>query len=182
MKKLNGFTLIELVVSLAVLAFIISSGVNLFLRSLRDTSRSDLRKQVDERARVILGSLTRYFREAEIVSLSGQTRITCLATPAGVIGSSLVASDFYGVNSTFSITTVGLDSNRLASVSATTLVLNPETATEVIVISPLFTWYCSAGVPDRIKMQFQIKATGEEGTGTTTENYVLDLTLRNTGK
>ncbi|MBI1871811.1 type II secretion system protein [Candidatus Collierbacteria bacterium] len=178
MKKLNGFTLIELVVSLAVLAFIISSGVNLFLRSLRDTSRSDLRKQVDERARVILGSLTRYFREAEIVSLSGQTRTTCLATPAGITGSSLVASDFYGVNSTFSIS-----NGQLASASASTLILNPEASVTVSTTSnPFFTWYCSAGVPDRIKMQFRITAVGEEGSGTTYEDYVLDLTLRNTGK
>lgn len=177
MKKINGFTLIELVVSLAVLALIVSSGVNLFFRSLRDTSKSDLRKQVDERARVILGSLTRYFREAEIVSLSGSTRTTCISS-GSITGSSLVASDLYGNNSTFSISNA-----QLASTSASTLILNPETSITISTVStPLFSWYCSAGVPDRIKMQFRITAEGEEGTGTTYEDYVLDLTLRNTGK
>lgn len=176
MKKIKGFTLIELVVSLAVLALIISSGVNLFFRSLRDTSRSDLRKQVDERARVVLGSLSRYFREAKIVSLNTQDRTACLgAGSTGILGSSLVASDLYGVNSAFSIA-----NDKLGSNSA---ILNPETSIKLSVPSgSLFTWYCSAGVPDRIKMQFRITAEGEEGTGTTFEDYVLDLTLRNTGK
>lgn len=180
MKNRLGFTLIELLISVTVLAVIISSGVNIFFRSLRDSSRSDLRKIIDERSRIMIVSLTRYLREAKLISLDGVSHSACV-TAGMVVGTSLVAADIYGVESTLS-----LSAGKISSVAgSTTLILNPETAISVAQQPggvPLFTWYCSLGVPDRLTTKFNLAAVGEGGAGTINSDYVFDLTLRNSGQ
>ncbi len=170
-----GFTLIELMVSVAVMAIIISSGVNIFFRSLQNSSSSDLKRQVDTRSRVILDSLSRYLREARIVSLDGFSRTNCYKF-GSLSGSSLVTNDIYSVPSTIS-----LNGAVLASSSAFgTLNLNPESTISVVPIPPatsIFTWKCAAGRADNLEIQIRISAGGG-----VYNDFIENLTLRNTGQ
>ena len=167
----RGFTLIELVVSVGVMAVVISGGVNLFFRALRSSSAADSKRQIDSRSRVILGSLSRFLQETKISSLDGQDRSSCL-TLGSLTGSDIVVTGLDGEQ-----TTITLTAGKLASGS---MILNPEDSVTVSTVPPLnnlFTWNCNGGVADQIEMQVRI-STGAE----VYSDFTLGLTLRNTGQ
>ena len=174
-----GFTLVELMVSVGIIGILASTGAAIFMRSLRGSSQVEIRRTLDDRARLITGGLGRFFREGVVTSLDGQTRDICL-TAGSVNGDSLIVSAIDGLSSTISIDGDGM----ISSESAETVVINPESVTvgHQGVLAYYFIWYCSIGTPDRLVMQFEGTSVGQQGDTSVTGDYIIDVTMRNSGQ
>lgn len=177
-RRFGGFTFIELMMGVGVLALMATVGAAIFLRALRGTSEIEVRQALDGRARLILAGLGRFFREGQFVSLSGKTKPECLAA-GSVSGDSLVVKALDGLSSTFSVS-AGL----LSSASAQTVTLNPESVKLAYKtgLTYYFVWYCSRGVPDRMVMEFKATPTWTGGDTTVSNEYILDVISRNSSQ
>lgn len=176
--KIKGFTFIELIIGVGILAMMATVGSTLFMRSLQGSSQIELRKNLDGRARLLLDGMGRFLREGEIISLDGQAKIACLAS-GSLSGDLLVVKGLDGLSSSFYVT-----SGLLSSQSAQTIVLNPESVTldYKTGLTHYFTWYCSRGAADRLVMEFSASSTGEGGDSSTTSEYDLDVVSRNSSQ
>ncbi len=175
---MKGFTFIELLLAIVILAILATTGSAIFLHSLRGTSATELRRTLDDRARLILDSMGRFLREGQITGLAGQTRANCLAG-GSVNGDVLSVKALDGLTTNFSVS-----AGMLSSISGQTVVINPEGVTIAYKagIGYFFTWYCSGGVPDRIMMQFTATSTGLGGDTSINSDYVLDTVSRNSSQ
>ena len=174
----KGFTFIELLLAVGIIGLMATAGVSIFLSSLRGTSQIELRRTLDDRARLILDGLGRFFHEGRVISLDGQTRSTCLAM-GSITGDTLVIKSLDGLTTTFSV-----GNGLLASASATTtVVINPESVTleHRADLSYYFNWLCSSGTPDRLQMLFKVVSAGA-GEANLTNDYDLTVIMRNSGQ
>lgn len=176
--KKCGFTLVELMVAVGVIGILAATGVAIFLRALRGSSQTEIRQTLDGRARLITGSLSRFFYEGKIVTLDGQTKTACLIS-GQLNGNSLVVAGLDGLTSTISES-----GGQISSVSAQSVVINPESVTvdHKSGLGYYFSWYCGSGVPDRLMMQFTATSLGQQGDTSVTSDYVIDVTMRNSGQ
>lgn len=177
---MKGFTLIELMVSIVILAILSAGGVNIFYRSIRGTSQLELRKTLDDKSRLILSSVSRFVREGKIVSLNGINKEACL--PSGsTTGNILVLRALDDI-----VTTITISGGSISSSSAIgTIVLNPDLASYTVTqadTTPLFTWYCSGGVADRMLFNFRATSVSSDGEPSVIKDYAADMILRNTGQ
>ena len=174
----GGFTFIELLMAVGIIGLMAAAGVNIFLRSLRGTSQIELRRTLDDRARLILDGMGRFFHEGRIVSLGGQTRSICLSV-GSISGDTLVIKSLDDLETTFSVS-----NGQLSSSSAQTVVINPESVTLEYRtgLAYYFNWTCSSGTPDRLQMLFKAVSTGTEGDAILTNDYDLTVIMRNSGQ
>src|SRR3990172_7998439 len=98
----KGFTFIELLLAVGIIGLMATAGVSIFLSSLRGTSQIELRRTLDDRARLILDGLGRFFHEGRVVSLDGQTRSTCQAV-GSITGDTLVVKSLDDLETTLSV-------------------------------------------------------------------------------
>src|SRR5437762_507899 len=96
----SGFTLLELLVVLAVVAILTLAGVGLFYRSLRGSSEASSLKELEQNAQLIVSVLDRHIRNARQVTDVGGT--DCPGT-----GDSLTILGFDGRTTTFDLTSNG---------------------------------------------------------------------------
>ncbi len=181
-KLTHGFTLIELMVGVGIIAILATTGAAIFLRSLRGTSQVEIRRTLDDRAGLITTGLGRFFREGQAVSLDGQTRDTCL-TAGTVSGDSLVVEAIDGLDSTFSVDASGVISSFSAQL-VQTVDINPESVTvnHQGTQTDYFTWYCLRGIPDRLVMRFNAVSISDQGDTSVNNDYIIDVTMRNSGQ
>ncbi len=174
----RGFTFIELLLAVGIIGLMAMAGVGLFLRSLRGSSQIELRRTLDDRARLILDGMGRFLREGSAVSLDGQTRTACLQV-GNITGENLMVRGLDDLDSTFSI-----GDGLLSSVSAQTVIMNPESVTleHSTGASYYFSWTCSSGAPDRMQMLFKAVSTNPEGEANLTNDYDLVVVMRNSGQ
>ncbi|OGD71181.1 hypothetical protein A3A84_02295 [Candidatus Collierbacteria bacterium RIFCSPLOWO2_01_FULL_50_23] len=175
---MRGFTLIELMVAVGIIAILAGTGAAIFSRSLRGTSQIEIRRTLDDRSRLITSGLGRFFREGVAISLDGQSRNACL-TAGSLNGDSLVIEAIDEL-----LSTISESGGQISSVSAETVVINPEGVT--VIHKPglgyYFSWYCSLGVPDRLVMQFNATSTSQQGDSIVNNDYIIEVTMRNSGQ
>jgi|SRR3989344_2799913 len=173
----KGFTFIELLLAVGIIGLMATAGVSIFLSSLRGTSQIELRRTLDDRARLILDGLGRFFHEGRVVSLDGQTRSTCQAV-GSITGDTLVVKSLDDLETTLSVS-----NGLLSSASAVTVVINPESVTleHRADLSYYFNWLCSSGTPDRLQMLFKVVSAGA-GEANLTNDYDLTVIMRNSGQ
>ena len=173
----KGFTFIELLLAVGIIGLMATAGVSIFLSSLRGTSQIELRRTLDDRARLILDGLGRFFHEGRVVSLDGQTRSTCQAV-GSITGDTLVVKSLDDLETTLSVS-----NGLLSSASAVTVVINPESVTleHRADLSYYFNWVCSSGTPDRLQMLFKVVSAGA-GEANLTNDYDLTVIMRNSGQ
>ena len=173
----KGFTFIELLLAVGIIGLMATAGVSIFLSSLRGTSQIELRRALDDRARLILDGLGRFFHEGRVVSLDGQTRSTCQAV-GSITGDTLVVKSLDDLETTLSVS-----NGLLSSASAVTVVINPESVTleHRADLSYYFNWLCSSGTPDRLQMLFKVVSAGA-GEANLTNDYDLTVIMRNSGQ
>ena len=173
----KGFTFIELLLAVGIIGLMATAGVSIFLSSLRGTSQIELRRTLDDRARLILDGLGRFFHEGRVVSLDGQTRSTCQAV-GSITGDTLVVKSLDDLETTLSVS-----NGLLSSASAVTVVINPESVTleHRADLSYYFNWVCSSGTPDRLQMVFKAVSAGA-GEANLTNDYDLTVIMRNSGQ
>ena len=176
----SGFTFIELLLAVGIIGLMATAGVNIFLRSLRGSSQIELRRTLDDRARLILDGMGRFFHEGRVVSLDGQTRSTCLAV-GSITGDTLVVKSLDDLETTLSVSNGLLSS---ASATTTTVVINPESVTleHWTGLAYYFNWVCSSGTPDRLQMLFKAVSASPEGEANLSNDYDLTVIMRNSGQ
>ena len=174
----SGFTFIELLLAVGIIGLMATAGVSIFLRSLRGSSQIELRRTLDDRARLILDGMGRFFHEGRVVSLDGQTRSTCLAV-GSITGDTLVIKSLDDFTTTLSVA-----SGLLSSASAMTVVINPESVTleHSTGLAYYFNWVCSSGTPDRLQMVFKAVSASPEGEANLSNDYDLTVIMRNSGQ
>ena len=174
----SGFTFIELLLAVGIIGLMATAGVNIFLRSLRGSSQIELRRTLDDRARLILDGMGRFFHEGRVVSLDGQTRSTCLAV-GSITGDTLVIKSLDDFTTALSVA-----SGLLSSASAMTVVINPESVTleHSTGLAYYFNWVCSSGTPDRLQMVFKAVSASPEGEANLSNDYDLTVIMRNSGQ
>jgi type II secretory pathway pseudopilin PulG len=177
MNKLNyevGFTLMEMLASVAVLMVLTVTAVSMFSRSLKSSTYVESQRLVDSSAKTVIDAMSRYLREAKITTLNTSDKVTCLTTGSIVGGSPavLVMEGLDGYPSTFTLSGGGIASNSSR--------LTPESVT---VTNFAINWICGYGQPDRLDVSFtaRVGGTNYEGvdTGSADRNYSFGVTLRN---
>ncbi len=164
-----GFTLMEMLASVAVLMVLVVTAVGMFSRSLKSSAYVESQRLLDSSARSIIDSMTKYLRESKVVSLGPWTRLDC---PGTFSGTSLVVRGIDGALSNFSLSGTNIASNSSN--------LNP---TSVEIGSFSTEWTCGSGQPDRLEINFSenVVTTYREGLdgSVRTKNYTFGTTLRN---
>lgn len=175
----------ELVVSVGILAILTTTGVVIFMRTLRAASQVEIRKTLDGRARLVLNGLARFLQEGVVVSLDGSGRSACLVNGSGFWnGDSLVVAALDNLETTFSVDASGRISSASALPLPKTVYLNSSDEATFSKMSGFnyFTWYCKNGVPDRLRIRFRGTAVGQEGDSGVGNDYDLEVVMRNSGQ
>jgi type II secretory pathway pseudopilin PulG len=172
-RQRGGYTLIELVVVIGVMVVIIGAGMTVFYQSLRSGSRIDFELFMDTSSRVIESSMVDLISFGQVVDVAGQGQGSCLSAGAGgVFGDSL------GLDVGGDITTYSLTSGYIASSSASVQRISPE---GVVINALNFTWFCSSGEKQRVKVDFTAQAEKEDQPAPITKDYSFEVLLKNSG-
>jgi prepilin-type N-terminal cleavage/methylation domain-containing protein len=175
--RLAGFTLMELVVVIAVIGVLITLGTQIFYRSIRGSSSVEVKQALDRGTEHIVNSLTRSLPAMTVVSLQTingtKYRADCLsAGSSGLSGIAVVMKDLSGVEVSYSLSgkTFMAGSNSL----------NDEADLEISSLD--FVWYCDEVAMDRLSINFLATAKGDSAEAVASKSYGFDLLLRNSGK
>ncbi len=170
----------ELVIAISILSIISGSGVAIFMRTIRASSQVQLRRNLDERARLILNNMTNFFYPTRVMSAGGVDRDTCLLSGT-VTANNVVLRNYDQLQTTISIN----GSGQIASTSgATTVIVNPDGIVSVTAHNggdTYFVWTCGNGVPDRLTFRFRATVAGDQGDSGYSQDYSTDIVLRNSG-
>jgi len=172
--KLNGgFTLMELLVVVAVMGILITAGTQIFYRSIRGSSRVELSKTFDAGAEHIVNTLNRSLSEVSILTVGTFDRNNCLAAgTGGVTDSSMIVRDLNGNSISYSLSGDVFKSGSFD--------LNNSGDFEVSNLN--FTWYCGEAVMDRVKIDFVGTARGNDNESVVVKDFSFEVLLRNTGE
>lgn len=174
--KKTGYTLMELLMVMAILLVVLGSGMMAFYRILRGGSKADIDLELDSGARQMMNSTGYLIRHGQVESLSGLDKSDCLtAGENGVTGEVLVLSMVDGGE-----TTISMVSDRLASSSAG--LGDVFLGADSLQIEDLeFAWVCQAGQKDQVKVSFSAGWENQAGEVTESKNFSLVELLRNSG-
>jgi prepilin-type N-terminal cleavage/methylation domain-containing protein len=168
--KNKGYTLIELVVVIGVMAVIIGAGMGIFYQSLRSGSKVDFELFMDSSSRVIESSMVDTIGFSRVVSVGGQDQDLCLGAGAtGVSGASLV------IEVAGSLTEYSLASGNITSNSAQ---INPS---GMGVNSLVFNWICMSGETEKVIVGFAAQAEKDSQPVEIEKSYVFEVLLKNSG-
>lgn len=151
----------EVVIFVAVLGMLSVVSVNLFLRNIRSTNKSDSTSEADQNAQYVLQTVERFIRNARKVEAVGLGQ--CPGTSDNI---TLLASDELSV-------TFSLDNGRVASNGAYL------TSPSVTVTDLSFECVRQEGLPDEITTTFTLTQTPTAQDVTTEKTYSQTVTLRN---
>ena len=145
---MKGFTLIEVVIAVMLLAVILWGGTSLFFQSLRSSGLSDVNSNLDNSLQTILSSIEKDIRYGEVTGAGIGVRSDCLnAGETGYSGNSLYVSDLNGSETVYSL----IDSKIASTSSETGRTINLN-STDIVITSLQFTWYCRNNISDKINI------------------------------
>lgn len=166
-----GYTLIELIITVTLLAIVLTGGTAIFFKSFRSSSVSDVQTEVDSGLRALDEMLERSLLYGTVVRVDNYYRAECLASANGVSGNSLGVRDLYGGEAIYTFLVDGTVSSNSGIIISNS---------EIVVTNLKFTWYCRSGVND--KMNLLIEATSNLVNGETTSSTLnKDINLLNSG-
>jgi len=170
-----GYTLIELIITIALLVIVLTGGTAIFYRSFRSSGLSDLQTTVNSGVKSLGDSIERTLKYGVVsrVNDGGEDmdRNDCLlAGEEGVVGDGITIKNFTGGGATYDLLVDGTVSSNSGVISNT----------GIFVTKLQFTWRCTSGVND--KMNLVIEATPNPQTE---EGFVgvlnRDINLLNSG-
>lgn len=165
-----GYTLIELIITVTLLAIVLTGGTAIFFKSFRSSSVSDVQTEVYSGLKTLAEMLERSLLYGTVVRVDNYFRADCLASVNGVSGSSIGVRDIYGGEAIYTLANGEVSSNSGIIISNS----------EIEVTNLKFTWYCRSGVND--KMNLLIEATSNLVNGESASSTLnKDINLLNSG-
>lgn len=166
-----GYTLIELIVTVALLVIVLTGGTAIFYRSFRSGGVSDIQTVVNTSLRSLDEMLERTLRYGTVIRVADSYREECLDAVDGVSGDTLIVRDISGGMATYSLLSDGTVSSNSG-----VIISNPD----IFVTDLKFTWYCRSGVSDKINLL--IEATSSAVTGERIRGvFEKDINILNSG-
>jgi prepilin-type N-terminal cleavage/methylation domain-containing protein len=166
----RGYTLIELVVVIGVMAVIIGAGMGVFYQSLKSGSKIDFELFMNASNRVIENSMVDTIGFSKVISVEGQDNESCLAAgSSGVLGNNLIV-DVGG-----SLSEYALSDDNITSNSAQ---INPD---GIRVNNLSFRWVCVSGEIEKITVGFVAQAEKDGETVDIERDYSFGVLLKNSG-
>ncbi len=148
MKKINGFTLVEVMIAVVVVAILLTGGSLVLFGTLGSRGQNQADININQAGSQAMESIEQSIRFANIEAVGASDREDCRAAGSiGVSGSNVTVRDSWG-SSTYS-----LDSDRLASSSGSTVYLSTP---NVVASSLSFTWLCVNGSYDKLRVTFDL--------------------------
>lgn len=151
----GGFTLIEMMIAVSVMAVIVMGGTLVFFRSLGSSGVNQAQINIIASSNQVLAAVENSIRYQEIKELSDGVNfydrddcITAGKTGGSLSGNRLIVNDLFG-ESIYSISAVKLTSNS-AVISSPNLIIR----------SVSFKWFCIAGSNDKLQLQIVANDTG----------------------
>lgn len=145
---MKGYTLIEVIIAVVLLAIILLGGTSLFYQNLKLSGLSDVDSNLSNSLRTILSSIEKDIRYAQITAVGEGTRLDCVAAgEAGYVGDSLTVSDLDGYGTVYSV-----EDDKIASTSSQTDRVSYLTSDDLSISKLEFTWYCATNISDKIKI------------------------------
>lgn len=174
---MKAYTLIEVIVSVLLLAIVLLGGTTLFYQSLKSTGLSDVEANVNNAAQALLRAMEKDIRYYNVKTVDGGTRVECLLGGAsGLTGTTLTVLDLNGLETVYS-----LKDAKVASTSSATGQITYLNSGQVTIESLQFTWYCQAGISDKIKIAIDASSSAM-GTGIQVGlNVATEIDLLNSG-
>ncbi len=173
----EGFTLLEMVVSLAIIAIVSLVLSQVFISTLRTNTKTEILKDMKQNGDLALETMVRMIQNAKSVS-----------TTCNVAGTSSSAVTIVNEDSGETTFTCLLDGTvtRLASTSAEgNIYLTSDNVTlggaTCAASTLLFTCFGSAGVPSSITVSFQLAQSGTAAQAfeSSSESFQTTATMRN---
>jgi prepilin-type N-terminal cleavage/methylation domain-containing protein len=158
--KNSGYTLIELVVTIALLVIVLVGGTSIFYRSFRSSGVSDIQATLNSSLNTLdemIEDVLKYGTVTQVAtSEENYNRDSCLAAgDVGVSGDNLTVHDSLGGSATYSLSDGVVSSNTGEIVSNA----------GIIVTKLRFTWYCRSGVNDKINLLIEASSSAKTGEG-----------------
>lgn len=151
-KNNKGFTLIELIVTVSLLMIVLVGGTSIFYKSFMSSGVSDIQSTLNFSLRSIGEMIEKNLLFNSVVNVGVNTRVECLANPAGVTGDTLKFKDRFGGVSIYE-----LADGKISSNSA--VISNPG----ITVTKLNFTWICKSGVNDKINIEIEADSSAKTG-------------------
>lgn len=179
-RKQDGFTLLELVVSVAIVALISVVLSQVFLVTLRTNAKTEISKDMKQNGDLALESMVRMIQKAQ--------RVTSTCAGTGTVSQSITITNEDGGQTTYECVLDGA-STRLASTSAQGAeYLTSSNVTmggsQCSFSSLSFTCAGGAGVPASVTIAFQLSQSGMSDTAfeQANESFQTTATVRNSSE
>ncbi len=174
---MKGYTLIEVIISLLLLAIILLGGTALFYQNLKSSGLGDVDLNLSTSLRTILSSLEKDLRFGQVVSVGLGNRADCVSAGTdGRSGDTLTVTDLNGLETIYS-----LEDFMIASTSS-------QTGNKVFISPPdvkinrlNFTWYCQGSVSDKMNVEIDASSTVLGSGVAVTRSVSTEVNLLNSG-
>lgn len=174
---MKAYTLIEMIISVLLLAMVLLAGTSLFYQNLKSAGMSDVDSNLGNALQTMLRSIEKDIRFSTVMAVGPGTRTECLvAGVTGYVGNSLTVNDPDGHQTIYS-----LANNKVASMAAETGVVVYLNVGQIQVTNLEFSWFCQGNTNDKIKIVIEgnntVLNTGIE----VTQSVSADVNLLNSG-
>lgn len=167
----------ELLVVITLLVLVMMGGTSLFLSNLRTGGTGEVILRTSKAARSLSEFVETKIRFGQVIKVDDLTRDDCLvAGDIGVSGNSILLENLVGGSELIS-----LSSGVLSSSSATLTNSMRLNGSDVSVESFDVTWYCKAGINDKMNIDMVIKGSGVGLKDDITESISREVVLLNSG-
>ncbi len=174
---MKGYTLIEVLIALLLMAIILLGGTTLFYQNLRSSGLSDVDLNLNSSLRNVLSGIEKDIRFSQVTAVGAGTRQSCLtAGSTGYSGTTLAVTDMNGLGTTYS-----LMADKIASTAAVTSQISYITPDNIKIERLNFTWYCQGNVSDKINIEIDASSIVLGSGLNVTRSVSTEVNLLNSG-
>ncbi len=163
----NGFTLLEMMVAISIMAILISGGTLILFKTLGSRGYNQADLNINTAGSQIMESIEQSIKYSNAEAVGANDREDCAAAGvSGVTASTLSVSDSWGT-SVYSLVGTSIASNS-ATISSS----------EVEVTNLEFVWTCVSGAGDKVKISFRLNDTSAT---TLARDFLREINMYNSG-
>lgn len=149
MKKRNqGFTLIEILIVIALMAVLTGVGADLFINSLKAYQKSQIMNQLSQNGNYVMSTILNNARNAKEISLEGTNRLT-ITDPSQITTIFTITSETIGEK------TVGVIKKKVGETEE--IITNYNAATGVDIVTSDSSFSLSTDTPKTLTVTLKIQ-------------------------